>query len=186
MKKALKRVSDLLPDDRNANRGTERGYAALEASLRKLGAGRSILIDKNGRIIAGNKTVEKAVDLGIEKLVIVPVDGDTVVAVQRTDLDLKRDKRAKELAIADNRVGELAISWDAEVLAAFQNEGVELNDFFNSKELVKFVAEAGAATPSEERGFTYRIIIECKSEREQATLLKQFEKRGLKCQPLIS
>jgi len=39
----------------NANRGTERGTSALESSLELYGAGRSILLDKNGIIIAGNK-----------------------------------------------------------------------------------------------------------------------------------
>ena len=44
-------------DSRNANKGTERGLALLDKSLRQYGAGRSILVDKNGRVIAGNKTL---------------------------------------------------------------------------------------------------------------------------------
>ncbi len=58
----IKRISDLVPDSANANRGTERGSAMIEDSLRKFGAGRSILIDKHGNVIAGNKTLEHAVD----------------------------------------------------------------------------------------------------------------------------
>jgi hypothetical protein len=37
--------------------------------------------------------------------------------VRRGDLDLKKDKKARELAIADNRVGELDLEWNPEVLA---------------------------------------------------------------------
>jgi hypothetical protein len=37
----------------------------LEHSLRNLGAGRSILTDSNDNIIAGNKTHEVAIELGI-------------------------------------------------------------------------------------------------------------------------
>jgi len=37
--------------------------------------------------------------------------------VRRGDLDLKKDKKARELAIADNRVGELDREWNPEVLA---------------------------------------------------------------------
>lgn len=48
------KVSDLQPDKRNANKGTERGLKALDHSLRQYGAGRSLLVDKHGRIIAGN------------------------------------------------------------------------------------------------------------------------------------
>jgi hypothetical protein len=46
--KPIKRIADLVPDDRNANRGTERGATMVEHSLRTYGAGRSILIVKNG------------------------------------------------------------------------------------------------------------------------------------------
>lgn len=37
-------LSALTPDDRNANKGTQRGTGMLEDSLRKYGAGRSILM----------------------------------------------------------------------------------------------------------------------------------------------
>lgn len=82
------RISDLTPDHANANKGTERGRYALEASLRQYGAGRSILLDKNGRIIAGNKTAEVAADVGLDDVLIVQTDGKQIVAVQRTDLDI--------------------------------------------------------------------------------------------------
>ena len=64
------------------------------------------LIDRHGRIIAGNKTVERAKALKIP-LRVVRTDGRHLVAVQRDDLDLASDPRARALAIADNRVGEL-------------------------------------------------------------------------------
>ena len=50
------KISDLTPDPQNANKGTERGRGMIEDSLRRLGAGRSILVDKHNRVIAGNKT----------------------------------------------------------------------------------------------------------------------------------
>ena len=50
-------LSSLSLDEQNANRGSERGRKMLADSLRKLGAGRSVLVDREGRVIAGNKTV---------------------------------------------------------------------------------------------------------------------------------
>lgn len=44
-------ISNLSLDDKNANRGTERGRHLLAESLKKLGAGRSIVCDRNGRVI---------------------------------------------------------------------------------------------------------------------------------------
>src|SRR5687767_10793140 len=102
--KSIRTLADLTPDDRNANKGTERGTGLIESSLRSYGAGRSVLADKNGRLIAGNKTVEGCVNAGIERVRVVQTDGHELVVVQRTDLDLD-DKAARELALIDNRAG---------------------------------------------------------------------------------
>ncbi|MCA9368324.1 hypothetical protein KC887_08805, partial [Candidatus Kaiserbacteria bacterium] len=114
----IKRIkaSELTPDSHNANRGTERGRYALEASLRQYGAGRSILVDKHGRIIAGNKTLETATDVGLDDVIVVQTDGKQIVAVQRMDLDLAQDDTARMLAYADNRVGQLDLDFDPEVI----------------------------------------------------------------------
>jgi hypothetical protein len=64
------KLSDLTPDKANANKGTQRGLKALDKSLRQYGAGRSILIDRKGRVIAGNKTLERSVDIGLEDVII--------------------------------------------------------------------------------------------------------------------
>ena len=59
------KLSDLIPDNLNANKGTEYGANLIEKSFREFGAGRSILIDKNNRIIAGNKSVDTASSIGL-------------------------------------------------------------------------------------------------------------------------
>lgn len=51
MAKQISKLSDLEPDRRNANKGTVRGRGMVEKSLREVGAGRSIVADKEGRII---------------------------------------------------------------------------------------------------------------------------------------
>jgi hypothetical protein len=140
------KLSDLTPDHSNANRGTERGRYALEASLRKYGAGRSILIDRNGRIIAGNKTAETAADVGIDDVIIVPTNGRQLVAVQRTDLDLD-SKEARELAYADNRVGQLDLDFDPEQILADIGAGVDLSAFWKQDELDELLA--GMSAPAD-------------------------------------
>jgi hypothetical protein len=132
-------LRNLTPDIQNANRGTERGRGALEHSLRTHGAGRSILVDKHGRIIAGNKTVETAVDIGLEQALVVETDGTQVVVVKRTDLDLEHDPEAKALAVADNRVAELGLAWDADVLKALVAEQTDMTQLFTQNELAALV-----------------------------------------------
>lgn len=115
------KASDLILDDRNANLGKEFGDSVLEKSISKLGLGRSILVDKDFRVIAGNKTAEKSVELGIEDIIVVPTDGKKLVVVQRTDLSLD-SKRGRELALADNRVSEVNLDWDMGVVGELQTE----------------------------------------------------------------
>ena len=49
------KIADRRADNKNANRGTTRGREAVAKSLQKDGSGRSVHIDRDGRIIGGNK-----------------------------------------------------------------------------------------------------------------------------------
>ena len=134
-------LDDLKPDLMNANRGTDRGRAALERSLRDYGPGRAVLIDRHGTIIAGHKTVEQARRLNIP-LRVIKTDGQHLVAVQRDDLDLATDPRAKALAIADNRVGELDLEWDVDMLKQLSADGLDLSAFWTADEFATLFAES--------------------------------------------
>src|SRR5262245_59288710 len=121
-------LDELTLDSHNPNVGTDRGRIALARSLEAYGAGRAVLIDRHGQIIAGNKTVAEARKLNLP-LRVITTDGTCLVAVQREDLDLAKDPRARELALADNRVGELDLSWDPDTLKFLQEGGVDLSRF---------------------------------------------------------
>ncbi len=121
------KITDLTPDNKNFNQGSEFGSGLLEKSLQKFGAGRSVLIDKNNRIIAGNKTAEKFGELGGENVLIVDADRDTLVAVRRNDIDLD-SPAGREMALADNAVAKANIVWNAEVLEA-EAEEIKLTDW---------------------------------------------------------
>jgi hypothetical protein len=127
--------SGITPDLSNANKGTERGRCMVEASLRETGAGRSIVLDKDGRIIAGNKTFEAASDMGLP-VRIVETDGSELVAVKRTDLDLSDTTgTARKLAYYDNRAGQVGLDWDVEQVLADVTAGVDLSALWRDDEL---------------------------------------------------
>jgi hypothetical protein len=139
------RLVDLQPDERNPNAGTQRGRAMVEASLRRFGAGRSILVDRHDRIIAGNTTHEAAVDVGLDGAIVVETTGQQLVVVKRTDLDLDTDAAARELAIIDNRSGEVGLAWDPGVLAGLAADAaVDLSSMFSPVELADLL---GADAP---------------------------------------
>ena len=124
----------------------------LEKSLRAYGAGRSILLDKHGRIIAGNKTVQVAAEIGMDDLVIVETDGSQMVAVKRNDLDLETDDDARALAYADNRVAEVDLDFDPLQLVMDRDAG-KLPDFWTDDEIAELIsADAEQLDPADDPG----------------------------------
>jgi hypothetical protein len=111
------KLSDLIPDDKNFNKGSEYGNGLIEKSFSKFGAGRSILIDKNNHIIAGNKSVENAMSIGLDDVQIVESDGKKIIAVKRMDIDLDTPQ-GREMALADNASAKANIVFDAELIEA--------------------------------------------------------------------
>lgn len=138
------KLADLKPDARNANKGTARGRKAVADSLQSYGTGRSILIDRDNRIIAGNKTTEGASVLPSDDVLVIDSDGSKLIAIRRTDLSLETDAAAKALAIADNRTSELGLEWDVANLRELVIE-TNVDSFFTAGELEKILGPAEAA-----------------------------------------
>ena len=117
----MESIDELIYDKRNCNLGTEEGMLLLDKSVDCLGLGRSVLVDKNNNVIAGNKTLETAVRNGIKKIKVVETTGDRIVAVRRTDLDLD-SKEGREMALADNAISASNLRWDTEQIAELSKE----------------------------------------------------------------
>lgn len=104
-------INELKFDDKNFNKHTEFGMSLLEKSLRELGAGRSIVVDKDNNIIAGNGIVEAAQNAGITKTRVIETQGNEIVVVKRTDMELESEK-GRKMAFADNATANADLSWD--------------------------------------------------------------------------
>lgn len=134
--KPIQVLGDLTPDPENARRHTPRNMEMIEAALQEVGAARSIVIDEDGLVLAGNATIEAAVKAGIERVQVVDADGSTIIAVRRSGLS-KKDK--KRLALYDNQAGALA-EWDSEQIAALQREEAgALAGIFDADELAEIL-----------------------------------------------
>lgn len=124
-------ISELKFDNNNYNEHTEFGMQMIEKSLQNCGFGRSVLLDKENNIIAGNATIETAGQVGFNKVRIIETDGTEIIAVKRTDLSID-DKKAKELALYDNRTSEVNLKWDETALKE-DFDAKELNEKWNLK-----------------------------------------------------
>lgn len=105
-------IGDLTPDPKNARKHNERNIGQIVESLQEVGASRSIVIDENNVILAGNGVTEAAAIAGIENVRIIEADGNEIIAVRRSGLTEEQKKR---LALWDNRAAELA-EWNLDQL----------------------------------------------------------------------
>lgn len=123
------KLSELIPDDKNLNKHTQYGMSLLEKSVRGHKFGRSILVDKNNRIIAGNGIVETAANIGAEDIRIIETTGDELVVVKRTDVDLDT-KEGREMALADNATSAADLEWDMEKMEEIESEwDIDVSDW---------------------------------------------------------
>jgi len=98
--------------------------------LQRYGAARSIVIDEENRILAGNGTVDGAKAAGIQNVRIIETDGDEIIAIKRTNLS---EEQKIGLALADNRTSDLS-EWDQEMLHTLSQEH-DINDWFTPEDL---------------------------------------------------
>ena len=153
-------ISDLQYDPRNARKRTIRSSALIQSSLQEVGASRSIVIDEHNRILAGNGTIEAAGQIGIEKMIIVDADGETIVAVRRSGLT---EQQKIKLALFDNRASDLS-EWDADVLAELSQE-IDLTGLWSEDELSNLLAsqESGEGSGEEDEQEVSDLIDEAES-----------------------
>ena len=143
-------INDLKSDHKNARRRTDRSSDLIKESLQRYGAARSIVIDEENRILAGNGTIDGAKAAGIRRVRIIESEGDEVIAVRR--IGLSEDEKVG-LALADNRTADLS-EWDQEMLHRLSEEH-DLEPWFNEDDLNELLnvteldPEAGNTDPDE-------------------------------------
>lgn len=100
-------------DRHNYRRHSDENKKLINQSLAECGAGRSVLVDAEGELIAGNGVYEQAQKLGIPTRV-VETDGTELVVVKRTDL-ATADAKRKKLAAMDNATAD-KVEWNIDAL----------------------------------------------------------------------
>ena len=128
-------INSLFPDNKNARKRTDKSSSLIKESLERYGAARSIVIDEDNRILAGNGTIEGAKAAGIKNVRIIETTGDEIIAVQR--IGLTEDEKVG-LALADNRTADLS-EWDQAMLHQLSEEH-DLTPWFDQDDLDELLA----------------------------------------------
>jgi hypothetical protein len=144
-------------DSKNYRKHSDKNKRIIKKSVDELGAGRSILIDAENEIIAGNGVYEQWGDKPIK---IIETDGKELIVVKRTDLKPSDEKR-KTLALIDNYASDTSEfdndlineDFDTGVLNEWEfapDESIRDNDEYGTE----FVMKDGDKSPFQQITFT--------------------------------
>jgi len=171
--------TSLTPYGKNARTHSDAQVRQIRASIDRFGPTNPILIDEEGRIIAGHgRQMAAALSPAIESFPCIILTGLSA-------------KERKALVLADNRIAMNA-GWDINLLreeiSSLRQDGVDLIDIgFDAKELDKLFKDAAPENLGPQLGgLTYQVVVSCADEMAQTEMLDRFEREGLKCRPLIS
>ena len=148
-------IEELVQDEHNFNKGTDEGGRLMERSFKEMGAGRSVLIDKHGKIIAGNKSQKAAIAAGIKRVRVIETTGDELIAVKRTDVELESEQ-GRKMALLDNLTTQVNLAWDETELQTITGEieGFDVGDFgFDIKDMpqTEFATGTTDSQPTEQK-----------------------------------
>ena len=138
-------LQQLVPDERNARKRTDRSSSLIKESLQRYGTARSVVIDENNMLIAGHGTVEGAKALGIKKVRVIETDGSELIAVRRTNWS---DEQKIGANLADNRTSDLS-DWDGLMLQQL-SETHDISPWFESEDLDALIGAGELTTAAKD------------------------------------
>jgi len=176
----MRDVAKLVPYAGNARTHPAKQVKQIMASIEEFGFTNPILVDDDGKIVAGHGRVLAAKELSMGQVPCINVA-------------YLSDAQRRAYIIADNKIAANA-GWDDELLA------IELSDLatlgfdvqltgFSEKDLkhlgVGGMGEGGDA-PMEEPPTSWAVIIECTNEDQQVELIERLQTEGFKVRGSIA
>lgn len=134
-------LADIKPQRRNANRHSQRGMGQLEQSVQTDGWIGAITVAADGETFDGSARIEVAAATGFDNPLVEETDGTRPVVLKRVDIPTADDPRAIRLGIAANRVAEVNLTWDTEVLTELAADGIDLAEFWTKDELAGLIVK---------------------------------------------
>lgn len=116
---------DLILDKKNSRKHNQKNLTVIKKSLDSCGAGRSILLDEENNVLAGNGVL--TANAGRMKVRVIEADGSEIIAVKRSNLT---DEQKEKLKLFDNYAGDLSkFDWDELKVLNDSNAGLIQNVF---------------------------------------------------------
>jgi len=157
-------IAKFKPQTRNGNKHTQRGMGMLESSMRQYGYVSPMTAAADGEIIDGSARIETSANVFGDDAIVVHHDGTKPIIMVRDDIPSADTPEARAISMAANRIAQVNLDFDAEVILGDLNAGVDLEQFWRPDELDALIATIGA--PAEAASST--------QEQARATLAERF------------
>ncbi len=112
--------------------------AMLEESMRSNGFFDGMTAAADGEIIDGSARIEKSALLFADEAIVVEHDGTRPIVEVRTDIPDASDPRAKQIALVANRIAQVNLKFDPQVLKGLSDE-IDLKPLWTPDELQQAV-----------------------------------------------
>jgi len=130
------KISEFRPQAKNANKHTQRGLGQLSNIVGSDGWMSAITVCNDGETIDGSARLETAYEIFGDEVepIIVRSRGDRPIIHIREDIESADDPRAIKLSVAANRIAQIDLDWDVEVLKEWDEE-IDLSSMFFDGEI---------------------------------------------------
>lgn len=144
-------LASLVSDPKNARKHDAKNMQAITKSIERFGAGRSLVVDGQNIVRAGNGTLEAAMEAGVSDAIVVDATGNQLVVVRRKDWT---EQDGIAYGLADNKTTDMSTFDDAVVSELLKDMDVELREFtsFDDEEIKDYL-EGDFVTPEDELSF---------------------------------
>jgi DNA modification methylase len=146
------RVRKFRPIADNPNKHTRQGKAMLSEAMARHGYVAPMTAAANGAVLDGNQRLETsgATFNGVAPLV-VEHDGSRPVVMVRTDIKNENDPKARDIIVSANRIAEVDLEYDFEVLKKFGAAGLDLTLYaFDRHTMAQLEADPVGETEADE------------------------------------
>ena len=135
------KIAKFKPQTRNGNKHTQRGMGMLESSMRQYGYVSPMTAAADGEIIDGSARIETSANVFGDDAIVVHHDGTKPIIMVRDDIPSADTPEARAISMAANRIAQVNLDFDAEVILGDLQAGVDLSQFWRKDELDELLAD---------------------------------------------
>jgi len=111
-------LSEFTTQRNNANDHTERGLRLIDDSMSEDGYVAPMTSANDGEVIDGSARLERAFDRFDGEAIIIEHDGQRPIIAKRIDIPDAEQEIAKRISLRANRIAQVDLSWNPEVIAS--------------------------------------------------------------------